>query len=322
VSDPVTLAAVRAAAARIAGLARKTPIETCRELDARAGRTLFFLCEQLQKGGSFKIRGAANAVLSLSDADAKRGVAAHSSGNFAQALAIAARARGVPAHVVMPANAPAVKRAAVEGYGARVWPCEPALAAREAKLADVIAETKATPLHPYDHRDVIAGGGTAALELLEAIPDLDAIVVPVGGGGLISGCAIAAKSLRPGIRVIGAEPRGADDAARSKASGTLIPQTAPRTIADGLITSLGKLTWPVVRDRVDEIVTVGEDEIVAAMRLAWERAKLLIEPSAAVALAAVLSDDLRARSGMARAGVVLSGGNVDLDRLPWTKQEA
>lgn len=320
-SDPVTLADVRAAAARIAGLAHRTPIETCATLDARAGRQLFFLCEQLQKGGSFKIRGAANAVLSLSDADAARGVAAHSSGNFAQALAIAARARGIPAHVVMPANAPAVKRAAVEGYGARVWPCEPTLAAREAKLAEVIAETKATALHPYDHRDVIAGGGTAALELLEAVPDLDAIVVPVGGGGLISGCAIAAKSLRPGIRVIGAEPREADDAARSKASGALVPQTAPNTMADGLMTSLGRLTWPVIRDRVDEIPTVSEDEIVAAMRLSWERAKLLIEPSAAVPLAVVLSDAFRARSDLARVGVVLSGGNVDLDRLPWTKKE-
>ena len=311
------LADIHAAADRLAGRAHRTPVATCESLDARAGRRLFFKCDHLQKGGSFKFRGACNAVMKLSDAEAARGVATHSSGNFAQAVAIAARARGIAAHVVMPANAPAVKRRAVAEYGARIIASEPAVAAREARLAEVLAETGATPLHPYDHADVIAGQGTAALELLADVPDLDAIVVPVGGGGLIAGCAIAATALRPGIRVIGAEPLGADDAARSKRSGTLVPQTAPDTIADGLVTSLGALTWPVIRDRVDEIVTVPEDEIVAAMRLAWERAKLLIEPSAAVAVAAALSAGFRAMPGLARVGVLLSGGNVDLDRLPW-----
>jgi threonine dehydratase/serine racemase len=312
------LDAVRGAAHRIAGRAHRTPVATCAALDARAGRSLFLKCEQLQKGGSFKFRGACNAVLQLDPQQAGRGVATHSSGNFAQALALAARARGIPAHVVMPSNAPAVKRRAVEGYGARVIPCEPTLAAREEALAKLVAETGAAFLHPYDHADVIAGQGTAALELLEDAPGLDAIVTPVGGGGLVSGVAIAAKALVPGIRVIGAEPAGADDAARSKREGRRLPQAQPHTIADGLLTSLGELTWPIVRDLVDEIVTVEEAEIVAAMRLAWERAKLLIEPSAAVALAAVLGDGVRARAGLARVGVVLSGGNVDLDRLPWT----
>jgi threonine dehydratase/serine racemase len=311
------IADVRAAAARIAGRVHRTPIATCATLDARAGRRLFFKCEHLQRGGSFKLRGACNAVLRLDDASAARGVAAHSSGNFAQAVAIAARERGIAAHVVMPSTAPAVKRRAVEEYGARVVPSDGAVSAREKRLAEVLDQTGATALHPYDHADVIAGQGTAALELLEEVPDLDALVVPVGGGGLVSGCAVAASALRPGIRVFGAEPLGADDAARSKRSGTLVPQTAPQTIADGLVTSLGTLTWPVVRDRVDEIAVVSEEEIVAAMRLTWERAKLLIEPSAAVAVAAVLSEGFRAKPALARVGVILSGGNVDLDRLPW-----
>jgi threonine dehydratase/serine racemase len=311
------LAAVRAAAARIAGRAKRTPIARCETLDALAGRQLFFKCEQYQKSGSFKFRGACNAVESLDAAAAQRGVAAHSSGNFAQALALAARARGIDAHLVMPSNAPAVKKHAVLGYGARVVACEPTLAAREAALAEVLAKTGATPLHPYDHDDVIAGQGTAALEMLEDVPDLDAIVAPVGGGGLVSGLAIAATALRPGIRVFAAEPAGADDAARSKRAGRVIPMERPDTIADGLLTSLGERTWPVLRDLVEDVVVVSEAEIVAAMRLAWERGKLLVEPSAAVALAAVLAEPFRTRSGLARVGVVLSGGNVDLDRLPW-----
>ena len=311
------LAAVRAAAARIDGRAKRTPIGTCATLDRLAGRGLFFKCEQYQKTGSFKFRGACNAVRKLSDADAARGVATHSSGNFAQALALAARDRGIAAHVVMPSSAPAVKRRAVLDYGARVIPCAPELAAREATLARVLAETGATPLHPYNHADVIAGQGTIALELLEQVPNLDAIVAPVGGGGLLAGIAIAATELRPGIRIFGAEPQGADDAARSKRAGQIIPLTNPDTIADGLVTSLGALTWPVLRDRVEAIVTVSEAEIIAAMRLAWERGKLLIEPSAAVALAAVLHASFRTLRGIERVGVVLSGGNVDLDRLPW-----
>ncbi|RIK99549.1 MAG: serine dehydratase [Proteobacteria bacterium] len=311
------LAAVRAAADRLAGHAHRTPVATCASLDALAGRQLFFKCEQLQRGGAFKFRGAWNAVAMLTDAQAARGVATHSSGNFAQAIALAARARGVPAHVVMPSSAPAVKRCAVEGYGARVVSCEPTMAAREAALAGVLAETGAAFLPPYDHPDVIAGQGTAALELLADVPELDAIVTPIGGGGLVAGTAIVATALRPAIRVFGAEPHGADDAARSKREGFLVPESAPKTIADGLLASLGELTWPVIRDLVEDVVLVREDEIVAAMRLAWERAKLLVEPSAAVAIAALLSDAFRALPGMPRVGVILSGGNVDLDRLPW-----
>jgi threonine dehydratase/serine racemase len=244
-------------------------------------------------------------------------VVTHSSGNHAQAVALAARLRGIPAHVVMPANAAAVKRQAVEGYGGRVVLCEPTLAAREATAAAVQAETGATLIPPFNHADVIAGQGTVALELLEQAPDLDAVVAPVGGGGLVAGLCVAGQGLSPALRVFAAEPLGADDAARSKAAGTLLPQTGPRTMADGLLTGLGDLTWPLLRDRVECVVTVREEEIVAAMRLVWERAKLVIEPSAAVAVAAVLSAEFRALEGLRRVGVVLSGGNVDLDRLPF-----
>jgi threonine dehydratase len=313
----VDLAAVRRAAARLAGRARRTPVETCATLDRLAGRALFFKCEHLQKVGAFKFRGALNAVLSLPEEAAGRGVVTHSSGNHAQALALAARLRGIPAHLVMPSTAPAVKRRAVEEYGGRVVPCEPTLPAREAAAAAVRQQTGATLIHPYDNADVIAGQGTVALEFFEQVPDLDAIITPVGGGGLLSGVCVAAKALKPGIRIFAAEPAGADDAARSLAAGKLIPQTGPKTIADGLLTSLGELTWPILRDHVEAVVTVSEEEIVRAMRLAWERAKLLIEPSAAVAVAAALAESFRGRAGLGRVGVVLSGGNVNLERLPW-----
>ncbi|HVN83419.1 MAG TPA: pyridoxal-phosphate dependent enzyme [Candidatus Binatia bacterium] len=313
----VDFADVRAAAARIAALAHRTPIATCATLNESAGCVLFFKCEHLQRVGAFKFRGAANAVMRLSEHDASRGVLTHSSGNHAQALALAARLRRIPAHIVMPSTAPAVKRRAVAGYGARIIDCAPTLAAREATAARVGAETGATLLHPYNHRDVIAGQGTTALELLDQVTDLDAIVAPVGGGGLLAGICIAAKALRPAIRIVAAEPSGADDAARSLAAGRLIPQTAPQSIADGLLTSLGELTWPIIRDHVERVITVSDSEIVTAMRLAWERAKLLIEPSAAVAVAAVLSEAFRSLNGVNRVGVVLSGGNVDLDHLPW-----
>jgi threonine dehydratase len=267
--------------------------------------------------GAFKFRGACNAVIKLPDELAARGVVTHSSGNHAQAVALAARMRGIDAHIVMPSNALAVKRRAVEGYGGRVIACEPTLHARETTAEAVIAETGATFIHPYDHPDIIAGQGTSALELLDQVPQLDAIVAPVGGGGLLSGICVAAKGLNPAIRIFAAEPLGADDAARSIAAGKLIPQTGPDTIADGLLTSLGELTWPIIRDHVERVITVSEEQIVAAMQLAWERAKLLIEPSAAVAVAAVLSEEFQAVEGVDRVGVVLSGGNTDLDNLPW-----
>jgi threonine dehydratase len=311
------LESVRRAADRISPHVHRTPVMTSATLDGLAGRSLFLKCENLQKVGAFKARGATNAVLALGEEEARRGVVTHSSGNFAQALAWAARVRGIEAHVVMPSTAPIVKRQAVEGYGARVIPCEPTLEARETTAARIVQETGGTFLHPYDHADVIAGQGTLALELLEQVPDLDAIVAPVGGGGLLSGICVAARGLRPEITLLGAEPAGADDAARSLAEGRLVPQTGPDTIADGLLTSLGELTWPIVRDHVETVFTVTDEEIVAAMRLVFGRVKLVVEPSAAVPVAAALSEAFRARPGLARVGVILSGGNVDLDRLPW-----
>jgi threonine dehydratase/serine racemase len=316
-SYAIQLTDVQAAATRISPWAHRTPVMTCSALDQRAGRRLFFKCEQWQKSGSFKFRGASNAVLRLSPADAERGVVTHSSGNHAQALALAARLRGIPAHIVMPTTASPVKRRAVEEYGGRVIQCAPNLAARETTAARVQQDTRATLIPPYDHPDVMAGQGTCALELLEQVADLDAIIAPVGGGGLISGVSIAARAIRPTIRLFAAEPLGADDAARSRAAGTRILQAGPKTIADGLLTSLGEFTWPVIRDVVEDVITVREDEILTAMRLAWERAKLLIEPSSAVALAVALTPGFRALAGIERVGIVLSGGNVDLDHLPW-----
>jgi threonine dehydratase/serine racemase len=312
-----TLADVRAAAERIRGIVHRTSVLTSDTLDRLSGRRLFFKCENLQKVGAFKYRGATNAVRKLTDAEAARGVVTHSSGNHAQALALAARVRGVPAYIVMPRTAPTVKKAAVEGYGGNVTLCEPNLAAREEASAKLVAETGAALIPPFDHPDVIAGQGTAVLELLEDVPDLDAVVTPVGGGGLLSGCAIAARELKPGIRVYGAEPAGADDAARSKAAGAWQPQTSPNTIADGLLTSTGELTWPVIRDLVDRVFTVTDDEIRAAMRLVWERMKLIVEPSGAVGLAVALSEAFKPLAGAERVGIVFSGGNVSLDKLDW-----
>ncbi len=316
-SHPVDLAAIRSAAERIAPYAHRTPVMTCEALDRRAGRQLFLKCENLQKVGAFKFRGACNAVLRLADDVAARGVVTHSSGNHAQALALAARLRGIPAHIVMPRGAPAVKRRAVLDYGARVIDCEPNQAARESAAAAVQQETGATLIPPYDHPDVIAGQGTTALELLAQVDDLDGIITPVGGGGLLSGVSIAARGIDPSLRVFAAEPAGADDARRSLEAGERILQTAPDTIADGLLTSLGDLTWPIIRDHVERVITVDDEALVAAMRLVWERAKLVIEPSAAVAVAAVLSAEFRELQGLERVGVVLSGGNLDLARLPF-----
>jgi threonine dehydratase/serine racemase len=311
------LAAVREAAERVAGFVHRTPVVTCETLDRLAGRRVYFKCEQLQKTGAFKFRGATNAVRKLTAAEAAKGVVTHSSGNHAQALALAARVRGIPAHIVMPRTASPVKKAAVGGYGGRVVECEPTLAAREQTAARLVAETGGTLIPPFDHPDVIAGQGTAALELLEEVPDLDAVVAPVGGGGLLSGLCVASRGLNPRIRVFGAEPLGADDAARSKAAGEWRPQTAPNSIADGLLTSLGRLTWPIIRDQVEAVHTVTEGEIVAAMRLVWERMKLVIEPSAAVGVAVVLGGGFRQLDGIDKVGVVLCGGNVSLDKLPW-----
>ena len=309
---------LRAAAARIASHVHRTPVMTSRRLDAEVGSALFLKCENLQRAGSFKMRGASNAVMHLDDAAAARGVVTHSSGNFGQAMALAAAARGIPAHVVMPRNAPRVKQQAVAGYGGEIIFCEPTLTAREATAGEVVTRTGATFLHPYDQPDIIAGQGTCALELLDAVPDLDAVIAPVGGGGLVSGIAVAVHGLRPDVRVLGAEPLAADDAARSLATGTRQPPPEhPTTIADGLRTGLGACTWPIIQDYVERIFTVDECEIVSAMRLIWETTKLIVEPSAAVPLAALRTTAFRELDGIERIGVVLSGGNVDLEQLPW-----
>ena len=250
-----------------------------------------------------------------SENEAARGVVAHSSGNHGQALALAARLRGIPAYIVMPHNAPAVKRAAVAGYGGKITFCEPTLESRESTQAQVLARTGATVVHPYNNYQVIAGQGTAALELLQDVPDLEVILAPVGGGGLLSGTAIAATELSSRIRVIAAEPEQADDAFRSLAAGQIIPSVNPQTIADGLRTSLGDLTFPIIQKHVEQVVTVSEAGIVAAMRFVWERVKIIIEPSAAVAVGALWENKIDL-TGL-RVGVILSGGNVDLDRLPW-----
>ncbi|WP_438020888.1 pyridoxal-phosphate dependent enzyme [Sorangium sp. So ce315] len=307
-----TIEDIRRAAERIAPHAHVTPVMTSRTIDGIAGARVFFKCENLQRAGAFKFRGACNAVMALSDDEASRGVATHSSGNHAAALALAARIRGVAAHIVMPANAPAVKRAAVEGYGARVVTCSPTLRSREETIARVLAETGAILVHPYNDAHVIAGQGTAALELASQVEDLDAVVAPVSGGGLLSGTAIAAGALSR-ARTVGAEPEAADDAARSLREGRLLPSNDPTTIADGLRSALGELTFAILRERGVAIVTVSEDEIVRAMRVVWERMKIVIEPSAAVSAAAVLQRKVQG----ARIGVILSGGNVDLSALPF-----
>jgi len=311
----IDLAAIRAAHARIAPHIRRTPVLSNESLDAEAEATLFFKCENLQQIGAFKARGACNAVLSLSDAQAVRGVVTHSSGNHGAALAWAAKRRGIPAWIVMPANAAAVKQDAVRRFGGTIRFCEPTVIARERTCAAVQAETGATLVHPYNDWQVIAGQGTAALELLAEVPQLDAVVAPVGGGGLLSGTAIVAKAIKPSIRVYGAEPAGADDAAQSLRVGHIVPQTQPRTIADGLRSSLGDKTFAVISAQVEGIGTVSEEGIVRAMRLTLEKLKVLVEPSAAVPLAALLERQI-ALSGL-RIGVILSGGNVDLEHLPW-----
>lgn len=279
---------------------------------------MFLKCENLQRVGAFKFRGACNAVFSLSVEEAKRGVATHSSGNHAQALALAARLRGIPAYIVMPRTAPAVKTAAVRGYGGQITYCEPTLEARETTLAEVVRQTHATVVHPYDNPRVIAGQGTAALELLTDVPDLNLVMTPVGGGGLLSGTSITVSALSPKTRVIAAEPAGADDAYRSLQAGRILPSVHPQTIADGLLTSLSPRTFSIIQAHVERIVTVSEESIIAAMRFIWERAKIVIEPSAAVPLAA-LWDGSFEFAGQ-RIGVILSGGNVSLDKLPWQEK--
>ncbi|MFO7730620.1 MAG: pyridoxal-phosphate dependent enzyme [Spirochaetia bacterium] len=300
---------------RVSGVVRHTPLLSSQTFDRMTGGTLLFKCENFQTGGAFKFRGAVNAVSSLPDADARKGVATHSSGNHAQAVALAARMRGVTATIVMPETAPQVKVNAVRGYGADIRFCKATLAAREAALKQVVAETGASFIHPSNDVRVIAGQSTVFQELQQDTADLDMVLTPVGGGGLLSGTALAAKLLAESVKVIGCEPAQADDAYRSFKSGELVFPDHPDTIADGLKTALGSNTFPIVQKFVDDIVLVQEEEILQAMRLIWERMKIVVEPSAAVPLAALLNGSLDV-SG-ARVGIILSGGNVDLDALPW-----
>lgn len=311
----VTLADVRAAAERIVGRAKRTPVLTSSYYDDRLGMRCFFKCENMQKVGAFKFRGATNAVRLLDEAEAARGVVTHSSGNHAQALALAARQRAIPAWIVMPEDAPGVKRRAVEGYGATVIACEPTLASRESTAQRVMLETGATFIHPYDDDRIIAGAGTAALELMEEVIGLEAVITPVGGGGLLSGTCVAAHGLDSEVMVLAAEPELADDAARSLEAGELIPAGPTTTIADGLKTSLAPRTFAILDKHVHEIITVSEDAIREHMRTVWERMKLVIEPSSATVLAALEKrSPAYANLGV---GLILSGGNVDLDDLPW-----
>ncbi len=312
---------IKAAQARIKPYVHYTPVFTSSTLDRICGKQIFFKCENLQKVGAFKARGAVNAVFSLSENDFPAGgteekcVTTHSSGNHAAALAYAALCRGIKAHVVMPENAPPVKKEAVAGYGARITYSESTQKAREEALQAIVARTGAVFIHPYNDLRVIAGQATAALELMEQVPGLETIIAPVGGGGLLSGTAISAVSLQPETEVLGAEPEGADDAFRSLRAGKIIPQANPRTIADGLRTSLGDLTFPIIYKHVGAILTAGEEEIIEAMRLVWERMKLVIEPSAALPLAVLISKGSQVRGE--KVGLIVSGGNADLDHLPW-----
>lgn len=311
------LEAIRSAHARIRPYIHRTPVFTSESLDQMTGSHLFFKCENLQKTGSFKFRGAANAVFSLTDEEASRGVVTQSSGNHGAAIALAARTRGIPAWIVMPSTAPRAKRQAVESYGGSVTECEHTLASRDAACNALLAKTGAVLIHPYNNSRVIAGQGTAALELLEDVSDLDMVISPVSGGGLLSGTAIASKSIQPRIRVVGAEPKNADDAYRSLASGNLEPAAKTETIADGLRATLCPLTFSILRERVDKIALVTEEEILAAMRILWERLKLIVEPSGAVSAAIAIHKKIPLEGK--RIGIILSGGNLDLDQIPFVR---
>ena len=314
-TDAPTLDDVREAATRIAPWVHRTPVMTSRTLDQRAGATLLFKCENLQRVGAFKFRGACNAIFALDDATAARGILTQSSGNHGAAVALASRLRGTSATVVVPEGAPAVKLAAIAGYGARIVRCAPTMAARNAAAAALVEETGVHLVHPFDDAHVIAGQGTVALEFLRSEPELDALLAPVGGGGLLSGCALTARTLRPTLEIWGAEPAGAADAHASLREGRCITGMTANTICDGLRGQLAPRTLALLQRHIDGILTVDDDAVVEAMRLLWERLKLVVEPSGAIALAAVLRN--RERFAGRRVGIVISGGNVDLDTLPW-----
>ena len=311
----IDLDRIRAARERIRAHIHKTPVITSERLDEACGASLFFKCENFQKIGAFKARGATNAVFALDVATARRGVATHSSGNHGAALARAAKLRGIPAHIVMPSNSAKVKVRAVESYCARIVFCEPTEEAREVTCAEVIRKTGSALIHSFENEDVIAGQGTTAVELLEEVPDLDLVMCPVGGGGLLSGTAIAAKSMRPEIKVVVVEPENADDTAQSLRAGRRMVTEKKFTIADGLRTNIGQPNFAIIQRHVDDVVTVSEEAIISAMRTVWETMKIIIEPSAAVPYAAI--QESKIDIGGKRVGIILTGGNVDLDALPW-----
>ena len=300
---------------RIRKLVHKTPVLTSRGINSMFGASFFFKCENFQKVGAFKFRGASNAIFSLSDLEAQNGVGTHSSGNHAAAVCLAASMRGVDAQIVMPESATEIKKAAVRAYGGKITFCESTQESRQATMDEVMARTGVYFIPSYNHFNIIAGQGTAAKELIEEVGELDIVMGPVGGGGLISGTSISTKALLPGTRVIAVEPRGADDAYRSFKAGEIIPSVNPRTMADGLLMSLGDLTFRVIMKNVDEIVTISEESIVAAMRLIWERMKIVVEPSGAVPFAAVLEKQVDVKGK--KIGIILSGGNLDLSKLPF-----
>jgi len=306
---------IRSADKRIRPYIHRTPVLTSSRLNEASGASLFFKCENFQKIGAFKARGATNAVFSLDDATARSGVATHSSGNHGAAVARGAKLRGIPAHIVMPSNSAKVKIRAVESYGAHIVFCEPTEEAREVACAEVIKKTGATLIHSFENEDVMAGQGTAAMELLEDVPDLDLVMCPVGGGGLLSGTAIAGKSMRPKIKVIAVEPQNVDDAAQSFRAGRRLVTEKKFTMADGLRTNIGEPNFAIIQRYVDDIVTVSEEAIVSAMRTIWETMKIIIEPSAAVPYAAIQEGKIEVSAK--RVGIILTGGNVDLDALPW-----
>ncbi|MFW5656222.1 MAG: pyridoxal-phosphate dependent enzyme [Bacteroidota bacterium] len=306
---------IKQAHLRIKPFIHRTPVFTSQSINAITSAFLYFKCENFQKVGAFKYRGATNAVLLLPEKQRFKGVATHSSGNHAAALALAARRLNIPAYIVMPENSPEVKKKAVAGYGGIITHCEPTLQARERTLEKVIAETGATFIHPYNRKEIIQGQATAALEFLEQIPEPDMLIAPVGGGGLLSGTAITAKNIAPATLVFGAEPKGADDARKSFYKGEIVPSVNPETIADGLLTSLGSLTFQAISACADDIFTVSEPGIILAMRLIWERMKIVVEPSAAVGLAVVL--EYPEQFTNKKVGIILSGGNVDLKTLPF-----
>ena len=308
---------VIAASKRIEGHGHRTPILTNKTIDELTGKKIFFKCENFQKIGAFKFRGGWNTISSLSEEEASKGVCTHSSGNHAQAVAYAAMKRNIPAHIVMPRNAPKVKIQAVEGYRANITLCEPTLKARRETLEKIAEKTGAYVVHPFNEPKVIAGQGTCAMEMIEDIGDLDAICAPIGGGGLMSGTCIAARSMLPNVRLFGAEPKGADDAYQSLKKGKLIPQDKPNTICDGLLTSMGENTWNILKDHLEDIITVSDEEVVTAMKLIWERMKIIIEPSCATPLAAVLTPEFRELENIETIGIILTGGNVDLSKLPF-----